>query len=474
MSQTIEVRVPDIGDFKDVPVIEVLIKPGDHVNKEDPLIALESEKATMEVPSPSEGTVATVSVKIGDKVSQGSAILTLANEEATAATPVASPSESAAAVPLESGAAVVASSADAGGTASAPIAGASINGAAGATSDGAAGATSDGAAGAMSDGGSAESGALAGGEPAAAAGETANGHVHASPAIRRLAREFGVRLDRVHGSGPHGRIVKEDVQGFVKGALADAGSAPGAGAFAGIAPWPKIDFAQYGPIETKPLSRIKKIAGPLLQRNWVTIPHVTNHDDADITGLEAFRLQLNAENAKAGVKLTMLAFLIVAAVAALRKFPEFNSSLDGENLVLKRYYHIGFAADTPGGLVVPVVKDADRKGLLAIAAETGELAGKARAGKLGPADMAGGTFTISSLGGIGGTSFTPIVNAPEVAILGVSRAAMRPVWDGSAFGPRLILPLSLSWDHRVVDGASAARFVGTIAALLGDMRRTLL
>jgi pyruvate dehydrogenase E2 component (dihydrolipoamide acetyltransferase) len=466
MSQTIEIRVPDIGDFKDVPVIEVLIKPGDHVNKEDPLIALESEKATMEVPSPSEGTVVAVSVKIGDKVSQGSAILTLANDAPVPAAPAAPQPETAASVPVKAGGggSVAASSAVAGGAGpggtaegGVPIGGASVNGAGEGASDGA----------------SVES-VLAGGERGAAVGEATNGHVHASPAIRRLAREFGVRLERVHGSGPHGRIIKEDVQAFVKGALADAPGAPGAAPFAGIAPWPKIDFAQYGPIEIEPLSRIKKIAGPLLQRNWVTIPHVTNHDDADITELEAFRLQLNAENAKAGVKLTLLAFLIVASVAALRKFPEFNSSLDGESLVLKRYYNIGFAADTPGGLVVPVVKNADAKGLLAIAAETGELAAKARAGKLGPADMAGGTFTISSLGGIGGTSFTPIVNAPEVAILGVSRAAMRPVWDGSAFAPRLSLPLSLSWDHRAVDGAAAARFVGTIATLLGDMRRTLL
>jgi pyruvate dehydrogenase E2 component (dihydrolipoamide acetyltransferase) len=428
---TIEVRVPDIGDFKDVPVIEILVKPGDHVKKEDPLIALESEKATMEVPSPNEGTVSAVSVKIGDKVSQGSAIVTLSSDEAVPAPPAVAPA--------------------AGVSAAAP--------------------TPPGAGRAPSDRESAENETAESAPP-----EGQNGRVHASPGIRRLAREFGVRLAGLHGSGPHGRITKEDVQAFVKSALAEAPApnAPGGAAFAGIAPWPKIDFAQYGPIETKPLSRIKKISGPVLHRNWVMIPHVTNQDDADITELEAFRLQLNAENAKSGVKLTLLAFLIVAAVAALRKFPEFNASLDGENLVLKRYYNIGFAADTPNGLVVPVVKNADAKGIYEIAAETGTLAAKARDGKLGPADMAGGTFTISSLGGIGGTSFTPIINAPEVAILGVSRAAMRPVWDGSVFAPRLILPLSLSWDHRVVDGASAARFNAYLAAVLADLRRTLL
>jgi pyruvate dehydrogenase E2 component (dihydrolipoamide acetyltransferase) len=431
MSRTIEIRVPDIGDFKDVPVIEILVKPGDRVKKEDPLIALESEKATMEVPSPSEGVIEAVNVKLGDKVSQGSAIVTLASD-ATAEVPAGVPQ----------------ASAEAPGTTHAEIAPAAE---------------------------------LPGGrEDAGTAATEQNGRVHASPVIRRLAREFGVRLERLRGSGPHGRITKEDVQAFVKGALEDAGahaSAPnGAGGapFAGIAPWPKIDFAQFGPIETKALSRIKKISGPVLHRNWLMIPHVTNQDDADITELEAFRLQLNAENGKTGVKLTLLAFLIVAAVAALRKFPEFNASLDGENLVLKRYYNIGFAADTPNGLVVPVVKQADAKGIYQIATETGELAAKAREGKLAPSDMAGGTFTISSLGGIGGTSFTPIINAPEVAILGVSRAALRPVWNGTAFAPRLILPLSLSWDHRVVDGASAARFNAYLAAALADLRRTLL
>ena len=431
MAETIEIRVPDIGDFKDVPVIEVLVRPGDRVKKEDPLIALESEKATMEVPSPNEGVIGSVAVKIGDKVSQGSLIVTLASDGATAQTAKA---------------------------AVAPAA-------AGATERAAAPALASEAAPPQADSATAAA-------PAATA--RSNGHVHASPGIRRLAREFGVGLERVRGSGPHGRITKEDVQAYVKSALAGAAVAPGGGPFAGIAPWPKIDFAQFGPIETVPLSRLKRIAGPLLHRNWLTIPHVTNHDDADVTELEAFRLQLNAENAKAGIKVTMLAFLIKAAVAALRKYPDFNASLDGENLVLKRYYNIGFAADTPTGLVVPVVKNADAKGIYEIAAETAGLAAKARDGKLAPADMAGGTFTISSLGGIGGTSFTPIVNAPEVAILGVSRAAMRPVWDGAEFKPRLILPLSLSWNHRVVDGAAAARFNACVAAVLADLRRTLL
>jgi pyruvate dehydrogenase E2 component (dihydrolipoamide acetyltransferase) len=442
VSRTIEIRVPDIGDFKDVPVIEILVKPGDHVKREDPLIALESEKATMEVPSPSEGIIEAVSVKLGDKVSQGSAIVTLASDEAAVAaapkpTPAAQPRPESNGEPAEEG------------SKKAP-------------------ATDE----------NAPAGVPARPEGEHAAGLAQNGRVHASPMIRRLAREFGVSLDGVHGSGPHGRITKEDVQAYVKAALdganAGAPNLPAGAPFAGIAPWPKIDFAQFGPIETKPLSRIKKIAGPLLHRNWLMIPHVTNHDDADITELEAFRLQLNAENGKTGVKLTLLAFLIAASVAALRKFPEFNASLDGENLILKRYYNIGFAADTPNGLVVPVVKQAEKKGIYQIATETGELAAKAREGKLGPSDMAGGTFTISSLGGIGGTSFTPIVNAPEVAILGVSRAALRPVWNGSAFAPRLILPLSLSWDHRVVDGASAARFNAYLAAALADLRRTLL
>jgi len=303
---------------------------------------------------------------------------------------------------------------------------------------------------------------------------------HASPGVRRFARELGVDLVKVTGSGPKARILKEDIQGFVKSALAGGGAAAPSGAkgggFAdlGLPAWPKVDFAKFGPVEAKPLSRIQKISGPALARNWVMIPHVTQFDEADITELEAFRAKVNEENAKAGIKATPLAFLVKAVVAALKKFPNFNSSLDGDNLILKQYWHIGFAADTPNGLVVPVIKDADKKGVLDIAKETGELAAKAREGKLGPADMQGGTFSISSLGGIGGTAFTPIVNAPEVAILGVSKAAMKPVWDGKQFVPRLMMPLSLSYDHRVIDGASAARFTSYLAQVIADLRRSVL
>jgi pyruvate dehydrogenase E2 component (dihydrolipoamide acetyltransferase) len=300
---------------------------------------------------------------------------------------------------------------------------------------------------------------------------------HASPGVRRFARELGVDLQKVKGSGPKGRILKEDIQGFVKGALAGAGAPRAAGgglADLGLPAWPKVDFAKFGPVEVKPLTRIQKISGPALARNWVMIPHVTQFDEADITELEAFRAKVNEENAKSGVKVTPLAFLIKAVVAALKKFPAFNASIDGDNLVLKQYWHIGFAADTPGGLVVPVLKDADKKGVVEIAKETGELAAKGREGKLGPAEMQGGTFTISSLGGIGGTAFTPIINAPEVAILGVSKAAMKPVWNGKEFVPRLMMPLSLSYDHRVIDGASAARFTAYLAQVVADLRRGML
>ncbi|MGH8798898.1 MAG: 2-oxo acid dehydrogenase subunit E2, partial [Casimicrobiaceae bacterium] len=301
---------------------------------------------------------------------------------------------------------------------------------------------------------------------------------HASPSVRAYARALGVDLAKVKGSGPSERILQEDVQNHVKrvmsGAAVASAVAGAGGAALGLLPWPQVDFAKFGPIETKPLSRIKKIAGANLHRNWVLIPHVTNHDDADITELEAFRVQLNKENEKTGVKLTLLAFLIKACVAALKRFPDFNASLDGDNLIVKQYYHIGFAADTPNGLVVPVIRNADQKGVLAIAAEMADLSAKAREGKLGPADMQGGCFSISSLGGIGGTYFTPIINAPEVAILGVCRSGTRPVWDGRQFAPRLILPLSLSWDHRVIDGAAAARFNAYLGALLADMRRLML
>jgi pyruvate dehydrogenase E2 component (dihydrolipoamide acetyltransferase) len=421
-SNIVELTVPDIGDFKDVPVIEVLVKPGDSIAKDASLVTLESEKATMEVPATAAGTIRDVRVKVGDKVSQGSVIATL---ESTAPAPAApAPAAAAPAAPAVST------------TASSP----------------------------------------APAVPAPTAPTVSgNGAVHASPSIRRFARELGVDLHRVSASGPNGRVTREDVQQFVKRAVQDGG--PGtAPAVAGlhIAPWPKVDFAQYGEIERKPLSRIQKISGPNLHRNWVMIPHVTQNDDADVTELEEFRKQLNAEFSKSGVKVTMLAFLIKASIAALKKFPQFNTSLDGDELVYKKYYNIGFAADTPGGLVVPVVKNADAKGIEELARETAELAGKAREGKLGPGDMQGGTFTISSLGSIGGTYFTPIINAPEVAILGACRAAIRPVWNGSAFEARLMQPLSLSYDHRVIDGAAAARFTTYVATLLSDLRRALI
>ncbi|HKE41584.1 MAG TPA: dihydrolipoyllysine-residue acetyltransferase [Casimicrobiaceae bacterium] len=428
----IPVKVPDIGDFKDVPVIEVFVKAGDAVKADDPLITLESDKATMDVPSPAAGTVKEVKVKLGDKLSEGSVILTL--EAAGAAAPAkaaetAKPTSAPAEAPRET-AKPEATAAKRETPAAAPIDSESFK------------------------------------------------KAHASPSVRAFARELGVDLSKVKGTGPKDRILQEDVQKYVKQALGAApAGAPGAaagGAALGLLPWPQIDFAKFGPVESKPLSRIKKISGANLHRNWVMIPHVTNCEDADITELEAFRVRLNKENEKSGIKVTMLAFLIKACVAALKKFPEFNASLDGENLVYKRYFHVGFAADTPNGLVVPVLKNADQKGVLAIAKEMGELSAKARDGKLGPADMQGGCFSISSLGGIGGTYFTPIINAPEVAILGVCRSSMRPVWSGKEFVPRLMLPLSLSYDHRVIDGAAAARFNTFLAGLLGDMRRAML
>ncbi|HVA37647.1 MAG TPA: dihydrolipoyllysine-residue acetyltransferase [Candidatus Dormibacteraeota bacterium] len=516
MSESIEVQVPDIGDFKGIPVIEVLVKPGDRVERDDPLVMLESEKATMEVPAPTAGVVEALRVGVGDKVSQGSAILTLTATDAPVA-PAPAPAAPAAApggaerllelrVPdvgdfhdipvidvslrpgdaveledtvatLESEKATMEVPATAAGTVRDVLVKVGDK-----VSEGtllaivsAAGAPAPREPQAAAPAPAAAPAAPPAAAPAAApipssAGE--GGVVHASPSIRRFARELGVDLRSVEGSGPNGRITRDDVQDFVKRALATG--MPSGGAGLGVAPWPKIDFAQFGPIELQPLSRIKKISGPNLHRNWVMIPHVTNHEDADVTELEAFRQMLNAENAKTGVKVTLLAFLIKAVVAALQRFPDFNASLDGDNLVLKKYYHIGFAADTPGGLVVPVVKDADKKGILAIAAETSALAAKARDGKLSLGEMQGGTFTISSLGGIGGTYFTPIINAPEVAILGACRASTRPVWNGTEFVARSILPLSLSYDHRVIDGASAARFNVYLAALLADLRRVVL
>ncbi|NRF68953.1 dihydrolipoyllysine-residue acetyltransferase [Aquincola sp. S2] len=439
----VDVLVPDIGDFAEVAVIEVMVKPGDVIKVEQSLITVESDKASMEIPSSHAGTVKEVKVKIGDKVAKGSLVVVVeaaGGAAAPAPAPVAAaaaPTAAAAAAPVPAAAAERIS----------PTA------------------------------------ALPPHEPSAPKGALP----HASPSIRKFARELGVPLDEVKGSGPKGRITQEDLQGFVKGVMAGAvqtsaqkskapagGAAAGGGAFPGLLPWPQVDFTKFGPVERKDLSRIKKISGANLHRNWVVIPHVTNHDDADITELEAFRVQLNKENEKSGVKVTMLAFLIKASVAALKKFPEFNSSLDGEQLVMKNYFHIGFAADTPNGLVVPVIKDADKKGVLQISQEMSELAKKARDGKLGPADMSGGCFSISSLGGIGGRYFTPIINAPEVSILGVCKSSTEPRWDGKAFVPRLILPLSLSWDHRVIDGASAARFNAYLGSILADFRRVLL
>jgi pyruvate dehydrogenase E2 component (dihydrolipoamide acetyltransferase) len=442
----IEVTVPDIGDFKDVPVIEVLVKPGDAVKKDDSLVTLESDKATMEVPAPSSGTVKDIRVKVGDKVSQGVAILTMEAEGAKAApTPAATKAESPAtkaprpaepAPPPKAATPAAPPPAPAAQPQAAPA-------------------------------------------PAPAPASTGGVLAHASPGVRRFARELGVDIAQVKGAGPKGRILKEDIQNFVKQSL--AGGAPAAARPAGgglgdlgLPAWPKVDYAKFGPVELQPLTRIQKISGPVLARNWIMIPHVTQFDEADITELEAFRAKVNEENAKAGIKVTPLAFLVKAVVAALKKYPKFNSSLDGENLVVKQYWNIGFAADTPQGLMVPVIKEADKKGVIEIAKESSELAAKAREGKLGPADMQGGTFSISSLGGIGGTAFTPIVNAPEVAILGVSKASMKPVWDGKQFAPRLMMPLSLSYDHRVIDGALGARFTSYLAQVIADLRRSVL
>ena len=425
------VGVPDIGDFKEVEVIEVLVKPGDKVAKEQSLITLESDKATMEIPSPTGGVVKEIKVKTGDKVSQGMPILVLEGAEQRSESRVEAKAE-------------------------APKAALSVPGPA----------------------------------PAAAAGtrpvpreprEETTSKPHASPSVRKFARELGVDLVHVQGSGPKGRILHTDVQGFVKGALA-RGPAPAVARGGGgtlpfnLPAWPDVDFAKFGPVETKPLSRIQKLSGPYLHRNWISIPHITQCDDADITDLEAFRKAQTAETEKKGFKLTMLAFMIKACVTALRQYPQFNSSLDksGENIIIKKYFHIGVAVDTPGGLVVPVVRDADRKGVFDLAKELAEISKIARDGKLKPGDMQGGTFSISSLGGIGGSYFTPIINAPEVAILGVSRSVMRPVWDGKQFVPRLMMPLALSYDHRVIDGATAARFTTYLVSVLSDIRKLIL
>jgi pyruvate dehydrogenase E2 component (dihydrolipoamide acetyltransferase) len=427
-----EIAVPDIGDFKDVDVIEVLVKPGDTVKPEQSLITVESDKATMEIPSPAAGVVKELRVKTGDKVSKGTPILLLDSASAVAATP--SPKAAAPAPPPPPRPAPAAPVV--------PI-----------------------------------------GRPEPVAREPARGAdavPHASPSVRKFARELGVDLARVKGSGPKGRITQADVQDFVKGVMRGAPPAAAPAARGGLAfdlpEWPQVDFAKFGPVETKPLSRIRKLSGGFLHRNWVSIPHVTQHDEADITELEAFRKE-NAQVAeKGGFKLTMLAFLVKASVNALKEFPDFNASLDktGDNLIIKKYYHIGVAVDTPDGLLVPVIRDADRKGVFDLAKELAEVSKAAREKKLKPDAMRGGTFSISSLGGIGGTAFTPIINAPEVAILGVARSQMRPVYRDGAFVPRLMLPLSLAYDHRVIDGAAGARFTTYLASVLSDIRRTLL
>ena len=430
-----EVVVPDIGDFKDVPVIEVLVKPGDSVKAEDSLVTLESDKATMEVPAPFSGVVKEMKVKVGDKVSQGVAILTL---EADGAVQPAAP-KAAAPAPAPAARAAPPQAAPAQQPAGVAVP------------------------------------AVAPSPALAPVDEAGFAHTHASPGVRRFARELGVDLTRVKGSGPKGRILKDDVQGYVKSSLSRPAAAPAGGGLS-VLPLPVVDFAKFGATELKALSRIKKISGANLHRNWVTIPHITQNDEADITELEAFRRQMAEEGQKQGVRVTLLAFLIKAAVAALKQFPQFNASLspDGESLVLKQYYNIGVAVDTPNGLVVPVIRECDRKGVMQLAKELGEVSARAREGKLSPADMQGGCFSISSLGGIGGLNFTPIINAPEVAILGVSRSVMKPSYRDGQFVPRLMLPLSLSYDHRVIDGAEGARFITYLNAVLSDIRRLVL
>lgn len=437
MSQLLEIKVPDIGDYQDVPVIEVHIKPGDRVEKEQSLITLESDKATMDVPSSHAGVVKEVKVKVGDNISEGGVMLLLEASDASASAPAVSVAPAAQIAPVAPAPTVV--STPTPPPASIPLA------------------------------------TPVRAEPAI----SLDGASHASPSVRKFARELGVTITQVKGTGPKGRISQEDVQAFVKSVMAGT-SAPASQSAGGnlgglnLLPWPKVDFSKFGETERQPLSRIKKLSAANLARNWVMIPAVTYHEDADITDLEAFRVQTNKENEKQGSKITMLAFLIKASVAALKKYPEFNASLDGDDLVLKKYFHIAFAADTPNGLVVPVIRNADQKGIFEIARETAELAALAREGKLKPEQMQGASFTISSLGGIGGTYFAPIINAPEVAILGVSKAAMKPVWDGKAFVPRLICPLSLTADHRVIDGALATRFNVYISQLLADFRRAVL
>jgi pyruvate dehydrogenase E2 component (dihydrolipoamide acetyltransferase) len=450
MPQTLEVKIPDIGGFEDVPVIDVLVKPGDTVNAEDPLITLESDKATMDVPAPVAGRIQSLKVKLGDKVSEGTLIALL---EVTESATAAAPAPAAAAAP------------------SRPVPGTAPVATQPEPATHAAGAFPTGAPPTPGQGEEVNAPppvVLMPGPAEMVAAVVGGPRSHASPSVRRYARELGVDVTRVKGTGPKNRILKEDVQAFVKAVM--SGARPG-GTGLDLLPWPKVDYAKFGNIESKPLSKIKKISGANLARNWVMIPHVTQFDEADITDLEAHRVRLNKQYEAEGVKLTVLAFLIKAVVDALKQFPDFNSSVDGDNLVLKHYYHIGFAADTPNGLVVPVIRDADRKSLVELAREASALAKKARDGKLTPAEMAGGCFSISSLGGIGGTLFTPIINAPEVAILGVSRSEMKPKWNGTEFAPRLMLPLSLSYDHRVIDGASGARFITQLGQTLAGMHR---
>jgi pyruvate dehydrogenase E2 component (dihydrolipoamide acetyltransferase) len=468
MAEVKDVVVPDIGDFTDVPVIEVMVSPGDTVAEEDPLVTLESDKATMDVPAPFGGVVQELKVKQGDTVSEGSPLLTLevagdgaaaGSGNGAAAAAVTTPAAEAGAAETVETAIQAEDSAEAADDPTPPVREPSAPSASAAEGDG-------------------------GGAPAAPP-ETADaaphpgGPVYAGPGARRVARELGVDLSQVRGTGRKGRIQKSDVEAAAKGAGAAPAKQPtaapsGDGAGLGLLPWPQVDFAKYGEIERVPLSRIKKISGANLHRNWVMIPHVTHYDEADITDLEAFRKQTNEAHAKEGVKVTMVALMVKAVVASLQAMPQFNSSLDGDDLVIKRYFNIGFAADTPNGLMVPVIKNAEQKGILDIAGELTELSAAARAGKLKSADMQGGTFSISSLGGIGGTAFTPLINAPEVAILGVAKSSMKPVWDGSEFRPRLIVPLCLSYDHRVIDGAEGARFCAHLAQVLTDLRRALL
>jgi pyruvate dehydrogenase E2 component (dihydrolipoamide acetyltransferase) len=453
-----QVEVPDIGDFEDVPVIEILVSVGDTVAVEDPLVTLESDKATMDVPAPFAGVVKEITVSVGDRVAQGSVLMSIEDSDGAGDPGGGEPAEAAAAG--DRSAEATTQPAESLEAPSEPTESVEAPSEPGESGD----------------------------EPSAAAPTAApartngGGPIYASPSARRLARELGVDLRSVTGSGRKGRITREDVQNLADGKGAAAVSAPGAGATGaggGVAgldllPWPKVDFEKFGPVERVERSRIQRISAPNLARNWVMIPHVTHNDEADITELEAWRKRLNDEHAREGVKFTMVSFLVAACVVALKEFPAFNSSLDGDELVLKRYYNIGFAADTPGGLLVPVIKDADRKGIKEIARDLTDLSARARDGKLSLDEMRGATFTISSLGGIGGTSFTPIINAPEVAILGVTRAAMKPVWNGSEFVPRLMVPLSLSYDHRVIDGAAAARFVSFLVGVLSDLRRALL